>query len=1046
MYLRIFFISLFLFVSSLAAIEPDTLPESIDYDRHIKPLLSDRCYFCHGPDANDRKAGLRLDTEEGAKAAIGNERDRFAIVPGKPEKSLLVARTHETDPDEVMPPPEKGIDLSAREKALLKQWVAEGATWGKGHWAFQPLKKPEVPAVKSAWVKNDIDRFILKELEKKKLKPAPPISREKLLRRMSFDLTGLPPTLAELDRFAAHNQGGRSATEEPNDQAVDRELDRLLKSPHYGQRMAVDWLDASRYADTYGFQVDRDRQVWAWRDWVVKAFNDNLPYDQFITWQLAGDLLPDPTFEQRLATTFNRLHQQKVEGGSVPEEFRVEYVADRVHTVGTAMMGLTMECCRCHDHKYDPISMEDYYSMFAFFQNIDEAGLYSFFTGTEPTPALPMMDETQAARLTQLEDEVETKEAETTLALKTPQYGIAWTPGQLTPTNLPGVIAHFKFDEEKPGKHANRLDPKRPATTGGQNKVVDGKNGKAMHCSGDDAVKLPLGNFARHEPFSIACWIWTPDVKERAVVFSRSKAWTDAASRGYELLLESGKPSAALIHFYPGNAIRVRTVDPIPTQTWTHVTMSYDGSSRAAGLKLFINGQSVKTEVVRDKLTREITGGGSNNIVIGERMRDKGFKHGRVDDFIVMNRTATRVDAAILANGKWPEQIKLDSEDFYEFGQLSHPTEPTRKVLADLKAKRAERDKLRNSIRYIMTMEELPEPKPAYILERGLYNLRGRNVSANTPAALPPMAEDLPRNRLGLATWMTAPDHPLTARVFVNRIWQMHFGHGLVRTSEDFGSQGQLPTHPELLDWLCATFVESGWDIKALHKLILSSAAYRQSTHNPASEQMDPENQLLARGPLVRLPAEMLRDNALAISGLLDGKNSGGPVRPYDLEHSFKPSKATAGAGLYARSLYTYWKRTGPAPMMMTLNAVKRNVCSVKREATSSPLQALVLLNGTQFVEAARVLAEKLVADDKLDVVQAFRLTTSRVPDTRERALLETMYERQLAHYQAHPKEAEAYLNVGHTKPTSKAPKEQIAAAAVMISALMNFDECVMKR
>ncbi|MEM7603428.1 MAG: DUF1553 domain-containing protein, partial [Verrucomicrobiota bacterium] len=518
----------------------------------------------------------------------------------------------------------------------------------------------------------------------------------------------------------------------------------------------------------------------------------------------------------------------------------------------------------------------------------------------------------------------------------------------------------------------------------------------------------------------------------------------DAASRGYELLLEEGKLSAALIHFYPGNAMRVRSLTPLPINEWTHVTVTYDGSSKAAGIRLFLNGEELETKVIRDKLTREITGGGSDTLVIGERMRDNGFKNGLVDDFTVFDRQLSGAQVAQLA-GASPSP-----PDKSTFLLTSH--EPFKSQLSHLKSLREERSKLVKEIPEIMVMKETPEPNQTYLLDRGHYENRAEQVSADTPHFLPPMEEGSPKNRLGLAEWTVAEDNPLTARVTVNRYWQMLFEKGLVATSEDFGSQGQLPTHPELLDWLARRFMDSGWDLQDLLKTIVLSATYRQSSNVSSGElaERDPENTLLYRYPASRLPAEAIRDNALAASGLLVNEVGGPPVKPYDIEVSFKPSEPDKGDGLYRRSLYTYWKQTAPAPLMTTLNASKRDVCRVRLEKTDSPLQGLVLLNSPQFVEAARTLAADLVAkhaDQDNDIIEeAFRRLTSRLPDSEEASLMSQLLKEQHDHFTSQPEAATKLISIGDSKPADIQSVARVAAVTTMVSTLMNFDECITKR
>ncbi len=858
-----------------------------------------------------------------------------------------------------------------------------------------------------------------------------------MIRRATFDLTGLPPTLAEIDEFLNDRSPG----------AYERLLDRLLQSEHFGERMASDWLDVARYSDTYGYQVDRDRFVWPWRDWVVRAFNDNLPYDRFITEQIAGDLLPAPTRDQILATTFNRLHPQKVEGGSVPEEFRVEYVADRTQTIATGVLGLTMECCRCHNHKYDPISHREYFALSAFFDNIDESGLYSYFTDSVPTPTLTLPTPEQQQQLSAARSALETAEdrwAESHRA-RTPQAR-SWAETEHDPTDVPFAEPLLSLDFEQPPDPPNR--------------AVEGIVGMAAELTGDDGIGTDAGNFRRQEPFSIALWIKTPDVKERAVIFHRSRAWTDAGSRGYQLLLEDGRLSWSLIHFWPGNAVRIRALEPVPTDRWVHVTVTSDGSSRAAGLSIFVDGQPIDTEAVRDSLTKTITGGGGETITIGERFRDRGFTGGVVDEFHLFDAELSQLEIGWLAAakdpGKWGEQAASEWTTCTAEQRLDHFQKRVDPVLIErtdaLRGARQSVNEAEDAVAEIMVMRELDQPRPTYRLQRGLYDQPAEQVEPDTPAALMPFPDDAPRNRLGLAQWLTDPRHPLTSRVAVNRLWQICFGQGLVSTPEDFGTQGSPPTHPELLDWLAEDFIDHDWNVKRMLKQIMLSSAYRRSSVpvEASVTEADPDNRWLARFPAYRWPAEMLRDGALATGGRLVRSLGGPPVKPYELEASFKPSKRDQGPGLYRRSLYTYWKRTGPAPAMLTLDAAKRDVCQVKRERTSSPLQTLVLFNGPQYVEAARGLAERLLGehpDDREAILRdAFRTLTSRHPSSEQLDLLDAMLEEQRRYFENHPERAEAYLQVGDAAAVAGERPTRLAALGAVVQTLMNFDLCVMKR
>ena len=1032
--------------------------EPVQFNRDVRPILSDKCFHCHGPDANKREADLRLDMRDVAV-------DMGAIVPGKPAESEVLKRIVSTDPDERMPPAASKLEpLTKKEIETLQSWVEQDATYEK-HWSFIELPSKEGSTMESVRLESQfqIDEPIRAGLSKRKLSLQPEADRWTLIRRLSFDLTGLPPTPSEVLAFVDDDQ--------PN--AYEQIVDRLLDSPQYGERMAVDWLDVARYADSYGFQVDRDRESWPWRDWVIRAFNENLPFDHFVKWQIAGDLLPNPSDDQILATAFNRLHQQESEGGSVEEEYRVEYVADRVQTFATTFLGLTMECCRCHDHKFDPISQREYYQLFAMFQNIDEAGLYSFFTQSPPTPTLALADSASKKQLARLNSNVIKVEVEAsalkesrrsnfetwyrdTLATKSDSKKDKGQSVQRTIT-IPGELARFHFDEIEEGKLVNSINPEEPATLKGENKIVPGYEGNAIQFTGDDSVDLPLGNFKRQEPFSIALWVKTSDVKERAVVFHRSRAWTDAASRGYELLIENGRFKWSLIHFWPGNAISIAAREPSPIDTWTHVLVTSDGSSRASGLAIYINGQLAEIDVVKDKLTKEITGGGGDNIAIGERFRDRGFKDGAVDDFRVFGRALTAFEADWIEKTSRPnEEISpanstVDMDDALMDYYLATNDAEWAEYLDDRKAAYTALNKIQDGLKEIMVMRELPSPKKAYILARGEYAQRGDEVEPGTPAALLSFPEDAPRNRLGLAEWLLDRRHPLTARVIVNRVWQSLMGRGLVKTSEDFGSQGSRPIYQNVLDRLAVAWMDGGWDMKRLVKTIVMSDTYRQSSMADLKTMTDdPENEWLARGPRFRLPAEMIRDNALSAAGLLNGEIGGPPVFPYEMSESFKPVTPSKDEGVYRRSLYTHWRRTGPPPAMIAFDAPRRAVCTAKRERTDSPLQALILLNGVQYVEAARVLGESLYLDSDGDlpkmIEEGFLRCLSRRPDPREIEIATRLYHEQLSHFEKHGSEATKLLSIGHKPRSEKVPLAEAAASTILAQVLLNHDLCVVKR
>jgi len=1015
---------------------------NLSFNRDIRPILSENCFFCHGPDAATREADLRLDIR--ADALEG------AIVPGDPEASELVARVLSDDPETVMPPPHSARGLSAAQKATLQQWVLEGATY-QSHWAFVPPERPAVPgfetsapdaageSARQSWRSHPVDRFLLQAMDREQLTPQGEADRETLIRRLSFDLTGMPPTLEQIDAFI----NDRSPA------AYERLVDRLLGSPRFGERMTADWLDVARYSDSYGLQVDRDRRVWPYRDWVINAFNAGMPYDQFMIEQLAGDLLPGATESQILATAFNRLHPQECEGGSVPEEFRSEYVADRTQTVATAFLGLTLECCRCHDHKYDPLSQQEYFQLTSFFDNIDEAGLYSFFTAATPTPTLALPTEPQRQQLNERMRVAAQEQARLAALpgdrssgferwLQAQRQSAASSQPPADQPTLAGQIAYLDFEQAAPA-----------GTT-----AVAGRIGQAVQLGGDDGVQLQVGNFPRWQPFTVSLWLRVADHKERAVVFHRSRAWTDAASRGYELLIVDGHLQASLVHFWPGNAVSIRSQQPLPLDRWVHVVMSWDGSSSAAGLRLAVDGAAAAVTTVRDGLTKNITGGGGDELMIGARFRDRGLTGGRVDEFRVFDRQLTQLEIAELfepgrIDALLRRKVLSDAEQqqLLEYYLACHDSE----YLAQLHRLREARQQtfsLADELEEIMVMREMPEPRQTYLLARGAYDAPTVPVDAATPAALLPFDPALPNNRLGLAKWLTDPEHPLTARVAVNRLWQLLFGRGLVATPEDFGNQGSPPSHPELLDWLAVEFIDSGWDTKRLIRLLVTSAAYRQASAEANSR--DPENIYLSRSPRYRWPAEMLRDSVLLTSGLLCETIGGPPARPYEVEHSFKPVARDSGRGLHRRSLYTYWNRTGPAPAMTTLDAALRDVCRMKREVTATPLQSLVVLNSPQFAEAARELAQRLTRQHGDDVEATlrdlFRILTSRPCTAAELRVIHELHRQQRERFTQHPEQADQWLSVGAVPRDPALDRALVAATASVANTLFNYDGSVTKR
>ena len=1020
----------------------------VDFNFDVKPILSDRCFHCHGPDAQNREADMRLDLAETlAEHETGSGLPLLS--PGDPENSEIFRRIASEDEFEQMPPPEAKIELSEEEIDVIWRWIEQGGEY-QPHWSFSPIERPAIPSPVGGTT-SPIDAFVQEKLAAVELALAPPAESAVLLRRLSFDLTGLPPTVSGVDAFLADD--------EPD--AYLRRVDRLLASPAYGERMATPWLDLSRYADTHGYQADRYIDVWPWRDWVIDAFNGDMPYDEFITAQLAGDLAPDATREQILATAFNRLHRQNEEGGSTEEEFRVEYVADRTNTFGAAFLGLTMECARCHDHKFDPISQEDYYSLFSFFDDIDESGLTSHFTDSTPVPTLTLTTTEEDAKLAALAAEVQNwsqKIQALTASEHLEKAFAAWKAELGKEIKIDPPVAAFSLDAVEDGKLANRIDAETRGSARGVEEV-EGVDGKALSLSGDDPLTFgDAGAFTRDDPFSLSLWIKAPRTYDRAVLVHRTRAWHDAASRGYELLLEDGRLSFALIHMWPGDALRVVAVDELPVDRWVHVTATYDGSCQAKGARLYVDGKSQAVEIVRDKLTRNVTYERVGvQLTIGERFRDRGFKEGAVDEFRVYDRALTGLEVeAIAASHDLEPSISLqgvDDEQLLEYF-IAVVDGPSKDLAGRLREARKAYHAALDPTPELMVMRAMDAPRQTYLLERGAYDALGQPVESRFPTVFGTIEIDGDRDRLALAKWLAHPDHPLTARVQANRLWQAAFGFGLVATPEDFGSQGALPTHPELLDWLAAELRERGWSNKFILRRLVTSATYQQSSiPSAAALTADPDNRLLSRSPVRRRSAEMIRDAALAVSGLLVRDVGGKPVKPYQpagvwKEVSGQTYQPDAGAGLYRRSLYTIWKRTAPPPGMVTFDAANREACVIQREITNSASQALLLLNDVQYVEAARYMMQDAASQEVGEAFfrRMFRRVLSREPTTAEMDALIRLYDEQLAYYRETPTAADALLGYGESEFKSDMPKPAAAALTVTALVLLNFDEAVMRR
>ena len=1031
-------------------VEYAALPDRLDYNIHVKPVLSDKCFLCHGPDEAKRSAGIRLD------------------VPEYEDGAEIIARVLSDDPDFVMPEASAKIPLSDHEKAVIIKWVEEGMPYAD-HWAFTPPTRPEPPvAEESEWNEQAIDRFVRAKQKEHKFGFAPEADRDLLLRRVSFDLTGLPPTPEEIAAFEA----------DQSPDAYEKQVDRLLASSAYGERMAVQWLDLARFADTHGYTVDRFRDMSPWRDWVIKSFNENMPYDQFVTWQLAGDLMENPTREQILATGFNRLHPQNLEGGIIEEEFRSAYVSDRADVVGTGLLGLTYACAKCHDHKFDPISHKNYYEMYSYFNNVDEAGLIPW-DGATPSPRLELPTPRQDSIIAYLR-EMEAKHASELNQISKAHLAEAnaWIDkmGYRTLPKSSGMRAHFPLNDTRLANAIKPAEKGKMDRKFSQNEVptlTDGHDGKGLLLDGDAWLDLkPVGIYRRDEPFTIGMWTKVPKDLKTGFFFHKGQGTRLHAERGYHLYLDTFGIQMLMAHVNPGNSIVEFARTEIPRDEWFHLAMTYDGSSKAAGLKLYVNGQELATDVKNDDLTKDIVFNNMTDAIyadviepalqVGARWRGKGQRGTVMDDIKVYSRElsalemlrlgAPRAAETLLIKG--PTDLSADERALIRDHYLTVLLPDYQKAREELIAVRSELVDTMERVQDIMVMKEMAEPRQSYVLDRGQYDAPSIPVTTKTPDWIAPPVEGAPKNRLGLAQWLFQPDHPLTARVAVNRYWQQMFGRGLVKTAADFGNQGEMPTHPQLLDWLATEYAADGWDTKALLKKIAMSRAYRQSSKPTSEEQRlaDVENVWLGRGPSRRLSAEMIRDNALAASGLLNDKIGGKSVKPYQPEGLWKMNNAVyeqdEGDDLYRRSLYVFWKRTVPHPTLGTFDAPDRNECTVVRQKTNTPLQALVLMNDPAFVEAARTLGTQITAapDKDAAIARVFTHLSGRPPVEEEVNLLRQVRKNELDTFSRFPGKADGWLTAGYSRADEKLNPTEVAADAVLASVIINSDAVITKR
>jgi hypothetical protein len=1018
-----------------AAAEP-----KLDFNRDVRPLLSDRCFACHGPDAEDRQAGLRLDDRTAAIAALDS--GLTAIVPGDPATSEIIARITSTDPDVVMPPPRLNKPITPAEAEILKRWIAEGAEY-RGHWAFERVERPPVPDVKdAAWVNTPIDRFILARLEQEGLHPNPEADKVTLARRLALDITGLPPVPADVDAFVADTA--------PD--AYARYVDKLLANPHYGERMAIEWLDASRYADSSGYQTDSSRQNWPWRDWLIKAYNDNLPFDRFTIEQLAGDMLDNPSRDQIVATGFNRNHRLNGEGGIIAEEWRVETVIDRVETTAQTWMALSAGCARCHDHKYDPLSQKEFYSLFAVFNNVPETGTNQGKThrgggNADPVQLLPTPEQEQ--ELARLERVAADAEAAVAAEVANIDTLVAEWEAAIKPTLA------------EPGNVWKPFEPLELRSVGG-----------ASFRRSEDGTWFVEGASPDRDTYEFETLV--PADRLGGL---RLEVLPDASLAGDGGFGRTGNGNIVVstieVEIEPSGEARV-----IPVEL-TRADATYSQDNWPAQSVLQFKGEKGKGWAIdgnsRDKREpRQIAVFPARAVDLPEnarvviRIRQEALASHTIGRFRLFYSEA---DPSLLdvSGSKLPEDVgkALAVEADKRTPQLKDTIAklyrenvdgPIRRAEAARNAAKQSVESFRDSFESVMVMREGPA-REAFVLERGEYDKQGDKVAAGLPAFLPKLPEGTKPDRLALAKWLVSRDHPLTARVWVNRLWERLFGTGIVKTSENLGSQAEYPSHPELLDWLAAEFMESGWDMKRVVRLVVSSAAYRQATIvTPEKLARDPENRLLARASRIRLPGEAVRDAALAASGLLVPTVGGPSVRPWMPDGVWDETskygdlrgyKVDAGPGRYRRTMYTIWKRTAAPPTMMLFDAPSRETCIVKRSRTNTPLQALALLNETTFVEAAHGLAARMIAEGGTTpaerIAHGCRLAIGRQPTADELAALVGGFEADLATFTAAPERAEKYATVGLVKKPDTVPAVEFAAYSISANVIINLDEFVMR-
>ena len=1021
---------------------------TVDFSREVRPILSQNCFTCHGPADDRRRRDLRLDTPEGFFA----DRPEFGgpvVVAGSAEESLLYQRiTNEVEQDRM---PRNREALTDDEIETIRLWIDQGAE-RNSHWAFVAPERPALTPVASRdWVRNPIDDFVLARLEQEGLSPSPEPDRATLIRRVTLDLTGLPPTMAEVDAFLSDDSPG----------AYEAVVDRLLESPRYGERMAVEWLDAARYADTNGYQTDGERTMWRWRDWVIDAYNSNMPFDQFTIEQIAGDMLPDATLDQRIATAFNRNHSLNAEGGIVPAEFLVEYAVDRVATTSAVWLGLTLGCARCHDHKFDPVSQLEFYEVFALFNNIPERGKGFKYVNSPPLITAPTTE--QQAQLAELDGDL-SRARETFSSLESEALAAQdrWedalsTSAAVDWTLRDGLLAHHALDGDIAGVHAG--EPVNATLEGGLPQFVDGRLGAAASFDGERFISAGRSpNLNYDDEFSLAAWIYP--TAETGVIVSRASEG-DQGEVGWGLYLEEGKVRLSLSTRVLDDGVAAETVATLPLNEWQHVLATYDGTKAPDGMRIYVDGRSLELASLLDLVGNRLPQ--SQPLRIGASGSSKPNFQGYIDDVRIYGKVLTPEEAAIVATAESvseiaelnPEQRTPAQADKLRLSFLNqYAPRDIQRAFSRVTELERQREELWKSFPTVMVMEEAKPRRDAFRLIRGAYDNPGELVTPDVPSVLPPLPEGQEKNRLAFARWLVDPANPLTARVTVNRFWQMYFGTGLVKTTDNFGAQGEFPSHPELLDWLATTFVDSGWNVKEMQRTIVTSATYRQSSAvTPDLLERDPENRLLARGTRVRLPAPMIRDQALAISGLLTERLGGPSVGPYqpaglwdDIVERGQVYRQSEGDDLYRRSLYTFWKRTRGPPAMVTFDASTREVHILTPTRTNTPLQALNLMNDVTYSEAARALAERAMSEGTTideTVSYMYRLATAQEPEPQTRSVLVDAFTGHFDRYQADRAGALLLVSVGESPRNEALDIAELAAYQMVASLILNLDQTI---